>query len=192
MYMDTKIIWLIMKEALDSWSSLLQPKFCKMIVQFQNVVKYHESTLLAMTQPSTKPVTQFPIESFQTQWFHPWKAHINMAGWTPSLECPKFPRDNKNVSPRKTPESVNVRPCWHCQSGKHWDYECKHSWKGEKQARANFSTLSDPEIEALSAYNDLYYRLESNNESAKDQQDFCEPLRSSDQALWIKSEDKSY
>jgi len=70
-----------------------------------------------------------------------------------------------------------------CQSGKHWDYECKHSWKGEKQARANFSTLSDPEIEALSAYDDLYYGLESNNESAKDQQDFCQPFQSSDQAL---------
>jgi|SRR6266436_739139 len=106
-----------------------------------------------------------------------------MVGWTPSLEPPKFLKDNKNVTSWKTPESVNARPCQHCGSVKHWDYECKHSWKGERQARASFITLSDPEIEALNAYDDLYYDLESEGESAKDQQDFCEPLQSSDQNL---------
>ena len=114
-----------------------------------------------------------------------------MVGWTPSLEPPKFPKDDKNVSPRKTPESVNTRPCQHCRSGKHWDYECKHSQKGERQARTNFITLSDPEIEALNAYDDLYYDLESKDESAKDQQDFCKPLQSSDHSLRAKSEDES-
>jgi hypothetical protein len=48
---DSKIIRLIVKEAMDSWSSLLRPKFCKTVVQLQNAVKYHESTLLAMTLP---------------------------------------------------------------------------------------------------------------------------------------------
>jgi len=38
--------------------------------------------------------------------------YLKRPTWTPSLECPKFPRDNKNVSPKKTPESINVRPCW--------------------------------------------------------------------------------
>jgi len=114
-----------------------------------------------------------------------------MVGWTLSLEPAKFLKDDKNVSPRKTPESVNARPCRHCGLGKHWDYECKHSRKGERQARANFITLSDPEIEALNAYNDLYYDLESEDESTEDQQDFYEPLQSSDQNLRIKPEDKS-
>ena len=43
--------------------------------------------------------------------------------------------------------------------------------------------MSDPEIEALNAYDDLYYDLESEEESAKDQQDFCEPLQSSDRSF---------
>ena len=51
--------------------------------------------------------------------------------------------------------------------------------------------LSDPEIEALSAYDDLYYGLESNNKSTEDQQNFCEPLQSSNQILQIKLEDES-
>ena len=103
-----------------------------------------------------------------------------MVGWTPSLKPPKFPKDNKNISSRKTPESVNARPCRHCGSGKHWDYECKYSWKGERQARVNFVTLSDPDVEALNAYDNLYYKLESDNESEDDSQDFHEPLQSSD------------
>jgi len=190
-YTDSEIIRLIMKEAPDSWSSLLQPKFCKTIVQFQNAVKYHESTLLTMTPPPTNPVTSYPNKNFQTQRFHPRKAHVNMVGWTPSLEPPKFPKDDNNISPRKTPESVNARPCRHCGSGKHWDYECKHSRKGERQARTNFITLSDPEIEALNAYDDLYYDLESEDESTEDQQDFRKPLQSSDRSLRAKLEDES-
>ena len=100
-----------MKEALDSWSSILQLKFCKTVVNFQNMVKYHKSTLLAMTPQSTNLVSQFPNRAFQTQQFHPQKAYASLVGWTPSPEPPKFPKDDKNVSLRKTPESVNIRPC---------------------------------------------------------------------------------
>jgi hypothetical protein len=49
----------------------------------------------------------------------------------------------------------------------------------------NFITLSDAEMEALSVYDDLYYRLESDDESAEDQQDFHEPLQSSDWTLLV-------
>ena len=70
--------------------------------------------------------SQFPNREFQTQWFHPQKAHINMVGWTANLDPSKFPKDNKNVSPKKTPELVSTWPCRHGGSGKHWDYKCKH------------------------------------------------------------------
>ena len=190
-YTDSEIVWLIIKEDPDSWSSLLQPNLCKSVVQFQNTVKYHESTLLAMSQPPTNMVTQFPNRAFQSQKFCSRKAHVNMVGWTPNLEPPKFFKDDKNISSRKTPESVNAGPCRHCRSGKHWDYKCKYSRKGERQAQANFILLLDPDVEALSAYDNLYYELDSENESVNDSQDFHEPLQSSDQHLQIKSEDES-
>ena len=190
-YMESEIIRLIVKEAPDSWSSLLQPEFCKTIVQFQNTIKYHESTLLAMIPPSTNSATQFPNWGFQGQRFQPQKAHVNMIGWTPSLEPPKFPKDDKNILLRKTPESVNARPCWHCRSGKHWDYECKHSHRGERQARANFISMSNLEIEALNDDDKLYYKMESEDKSPSEQQDFCSPFQSSDRTLQINSEDKS-
>ena len=190
-YTDSEIFWLIIKKAPDSWSSLLKPNLCKSVMQFQNAVKYHESTLLAMHQPQLNVVTQFPNQAFQSQRFRPGKAHMNMVGWTPSLEPPKFPKGDKNVSSRKTPKSVNARPCRHCGLGKHWDYECKYSPKGERQARVNYVLLSDPGVEALNAYDDLYYKLESSDESENDLQDFHEPLQSSDQHLQIKYEDES-
>jgi hypothetical protein len=79
-YTDSEIIRLIMKEAPDSWSSLLQLKFCKTIVQFQNTVKYHESTLSTMTPPQPNPVSQLPNQNFQSQQFHPRKVHVSMVG----------------------------------------------------------------------------------------------------------------
>ena len=170
-YTDSEIVQLIIKEAPDSWSSLLQPNLCQSVMQFQKAVKYHESTLLVMHRPQLNVVTQFPNRAFQSQRFHPRKAHMNMVGWTPSLEPPKFPKDDKNVSSRKTLDSVNARRCRHCGSGKHWDYECKYSRKGEWQARTNYVSPSDPDIEALNAYDDLYYELESGNESKDDSQE---------------------
>jgi hypothetical protein len=55
-YTDSEIIRLIMKEAPDAWFSILQAQFYKTLVQFQNTVKYHKSTLLTMPLPtSTTP-----------------------------------------------------------------------------------------------------------------------------------------
>ena len=68
-YTNSTIVQLIVKEAPNSWTTLLQPNLCKTLVQFQNAVKYHESTLLAMSQPLTNMVTQFPNRVFQSQRF---------------------------------------------------------------------------------------------------------------------------
>jgi hypothetical protein len=59
-YTDSEIIWLIVKEAPDLWSSLLQPQLFKTVVQFQNKIKYHELTFLAMTPQPTNLATQLP------------------------------------------------------------------------------------------------------------------------------------
>ena len=79
-YTDSEIVWLIIKEAPDSWSSLLQSNLCKLVMQFQNAVKYHEATLLAMHQPQPNKVTQFHNRAFQSQRFCPRKAQANMVG----------------------------------------------------------------------------------------------------------------
>ena len=63
-YTDSEIIRLIMKEAPGAWSSLLQAQFCETVVQFQNAVKYHESTLLAMTPQAELGTTPAYLENY--------------------------------------------------------------------------------------------------------------------------------
>jgi hypothetical protein len=97
-----------------------------------------------------------------------------LVGWSRNLEPPKFPKDDRNVSKKATPESKGARPCRHCGSGKHWDNECKHSFKGNRAARANLASTTNEDHDALEEYNDLYYSLdtddevESGNDSNKD------------------------
>ena len=55
----------------------------------------------------------------------------------------------------------------------------------------NFVSLLDPDIEALNKYDNLYYGMESEDESIGNQQDFHRPLQSSDRTLQVKPEDKS-
>ena len=100
------------------------------------------------------------------------KAVTNLVGWSENLPKPPFPKDDKNVSSKKTPESQGAQPCRHCGSGKHWDNECHHSRKGERQARVNYVQLEEMDYEAQENYDNLYYELDS-----EDEQDFHEPLQ---------------
>jgi hypothetical protein len=69
--------------------------------------------------------------------------NVNLVGWSKNIGTPQFPKYNKNVSSRRTPESIGAQPCRHCGSGFHWDNERKHSWKAEKMARVNLIQLED-------------------------------------------------
>jgi hypothetical protein len=146
------------------------------------MVKFHEETLTQLTPGNTIP-TQLPNLGFNS--CNPWKwANTNFFGFTPSPKKPEFPKDNKNISPRWTPESIGVCPCCHCGSGIHWDNECRHSRQGERKAWANFVQPSWAEIQAQEDYDALYYDLDSKDETEKttngiSQLDFCEPLQCS-------------
>ncbi|KAJ7351236.1 hypothetical protein DFH08DRAFT_992492 [Mycena albidolilacea] len=87
------------------------------------------------------------------------------------MEPPKFPKDDSTVSKKETPESKGARPCRHCGSGKHWDNECRHSFRANKFARANLATASADDECAQEEYDELYYNL-------GDKQDFYIPLQS--------------
>ena len=98
----------------------------------------------------------------------------------PNIGAPSFSKDDKNISPRKTPDLVGARPCRHCGSGKHWDNEYHHSRKGERLVRVNCIQLKNNNIRAQEDYNNLFYELESDSEEGTGQQDFCRPLQHSD------------
>jgi hypothetical protein len=106
--------------------------------------------------------------------------HVNLVGWSKNVGVPQFPKDDKNISPRKTPESIGARPCRHCGSGMHWDNECCHSRKGERMARVNLVCLEDNDVRAQEEYDSPFYELDSDAENELTQQDFGRPLQCSD------------
>src|ERR1700676_4063726 len=178
-YTDTETIQSIMEEVPGSWASIINPQYRKTLREFQNAVKYHEESLekleAPVSQPHRLPNREYPISRFPYR-----KANVNLVGWSKNIGTPQFPKDNKNVSPRRTPESIEARPCRHCGSGFHWDNECKHSWKGKKKAQVNLIQLEDNDLQAQEDYDSLFYNLDSDSEEgSSNKPDFCEPLQCS-------------
>jgi hypothetical protein len=50
-YTDLDTIQAIMEEVPNSWASILNPQCLKSIIEFKNVVKYHEKTLAKLESP---------------------------------------------------------------------------------------------------------------------------------------------
>ncbi|KAF7306872.1 TY3B-TY3B protein [Mycena indigotica] len=94
---------------------------------------------------------------------------LDASGASRNLPPAPFPKDDANVSKKATPESKGARPCRHCGSGKHWDNECKHAFRGNKTVRAHLAAATEEELDAQEDYDDLYYSLEP---AAEDVQDF--------------------
>ena len=120
---------------------------------------------------------RLPNREYTSTCFPYCKANVNLVGWPKKIGTPLFPKDDNNVSPRKTPVSVGTRPCRHCGNGKHWDNECRHLRKGEKLARVNCNQLDNNDLRAQEDYKNLFYKLEFNSEEGGNQQDFCRFLQ---------------
>ena len=166
-------------EVPGTWASIINPQYQKTLREFQNAIKYHEESLEKLEVPVLQP-PRLPNREYTSACFPYRKANVNLVGWSKIFGTPLFPKDDSNISPRKTLNSIGARPCRHCGSSKHWDNECRHSRKGERLARVNCIQLEDNDLKAQEDYNNLFYELESDSEEGGDQQDFCRPLQCSD------------
>ena len=132
------------------WNQVIDSQQCVDLDDFMNAVKYHEDALtgsysgndsnlerrirqLEASLGAPRPTGQFrPRHNFCNL---PLNANTNLVGYHPSIGSPPFPRDDTVVSKGQSPEDVGARPCRHCGSPKHWDYECSHARKGAKQVK---------------------------------------------------------
>ncbi|KAK7059402.1 hypothetical protein R3P38DRAFT_3522434 [Favolaschia claudopus] len=132
-----QIILHVMDGAPTLWNTILTTQLYQDVVEFQAAIRFHEEALmkLDMRERDNRPYL----------------------GWSSNLPEPKFPKDDRNVSKRATPESKGARPCRHCGSGKHWDNECEHSFKGNRAARTNLASATREDFDAQDQYDDLYY-----------------------------------
>ncbi|KAH9856083.1 hypothetical protein C2E23DRAFT_882214 [Lenzites betulinus] len=164
---QSELITEIMTGAPLAWRTILTPRLYRSTADLQRAIKLHEDDLLELDQllPSRTTPPAFP--SSRDPRYPPstsngnsgYRSRVHLAGGiAPSPNHPPpFPKDDSNVSRKGTPESKGRRPCRHCGSGKHWDYECRYARQGTKQARANFVEYSPEEIAEQEAYDAFYY-----------------------------------
>ncbi len=197
---DSELIMEIMNGAPTSWNTILTTHLYSSVIEFQSAIKFHENLLMSLSRGDrdrdyrpNRPVYQ-PAPSYSGAYNQgnrgspsggrPYRSNARLAGWSPSLPAPKFPRDDSVVSKGKTPEQKGARPCRHCGSGKHWDYDCPHARKEAKNVRARLATASDDYLRAQEEYENLYYDTDSDGDdfqSCVDEethQDFRKPLQS--------------
>ncbi len=151
---DSELITDIMAGAPLSWRTVLTPRLYESTTDLQNAIRMHEDDLLELEQV-------FAPRSSTARDYRPsypqYRARTHLVGWSKSIPPPKFPKDDANISRKATPESKGARPCRHCGSGQHWDYECKYARQGTKLARANLATGDAEGYDAQEAYDSLYY-----------------------------------
>jgi hypothetical protein len=142
------------------------------IVQFHAAIIFHEDTLMDLPMNKSENLAREDYSEHRKRFQRSdASARANLVGASPTMEPPKFPKDDSTVSKKEMPESKGARPCRHCGSGKHWDNECRNSFRANKFARANLATASADDERAQEEYDELYYNL-------GDEQDFDIPLQS--------------
>ncbi|KAF6755738.1 hypothetical protein DFP72DRAFT_1067544 [Ephemerocybe angulata] len=165
-YSERELITEVMVGTPSQWTTILTPHLYNRLEDFQQAIKFHEDVLVSVGssrygnyQYADRDYPRNPFSQYKTP-----KAKVNQVGWTDAIKNPPFPKDDANVSKKGTPVSKGGRPCRHCGSGNHWDYECKYARKGERKARVNMIAQSEEDRSAQEEYDDLYYGLESDEE----------------------------
>lgn len=168
---DRELINEIMSGTPSIWTTILTPHLYFRLEDFQQTVKFHEETLLRSDSRSAylyrNDFSRNPYSNFRDQ--QGTKAKVNAVGWSEATKNPPFPKDDANVSKRGTPVSKGGRPCRHCGSGNHWDYECQYARKGERRVRSNHVVQGDADRDAQEEYDELYYGLMSDDEEEKEE-----------------------
>ncbi|KAK0209948.1 hypothetical protein IW262DRAFT_1281010 [Armillaria fumosa] len=145
---DTSLISEIMEGAPEIWTTILITELYSMAIEFQNAIRFHEHTLMKLSNSSQPPRSA------------EWTARTNLVGASPNLPPPRFPKNDSNVSKWKfTPRQKGARPCRHCGSDQHWDPECEHHYEETRRARTNH--INTEVDEAQAEYEDLYYELDN-------------------------------
>ncbi|OJT11428.1 Retrovirus-related Pol polyprotein from transposon 297 [Trametes pubescens] len=178
-YSESELITEIMAGAPLAWKTILAFKSYQTTSELQNAIKTHEDDLLQMESfiggARSNSHGQYSRDARPSSAAHiPYRARANqgLTGQSRHMPPPPFPKDDSNID-KKTPESVNARPCRHCGSGKHWDYSCKYARKGMKKVRAHLASgqVEADEILAQEEYESLYYDVLSDTDSEEEESD---------------------
>jgi hypothetical protein len=109
-----------MNGAPRSWFTVLDTQKYDTIVEFHAAIIFHEDTLMDLPMNKSENRGQDDYVEKRTQFQKPdSSARTNLVGASPTLQPPRFLKDDSTISKKATPESKGARPCRHCGSGKH-------------------------------------------------------------------------
>ena len=77
----------------------------------------------------------------------------------------QYPKNDSVVSKGKTPEQKGARPCRHCGSSKHWDFDHPFKGKDDRKARAFLADLDTESLEAYVAYENCFLEPDSDDDT---------------------------
>ena len=97
-----------------------------------------------------------------------------LVGAHKSFAKPQLPKRDDVVSPGKTPEQEGARPCRHCGSGRHWDFDHLFS-TNNKQAKTFLVNLDSEAKDVLVAYENCFYQ---DSDIAEDEEETLEEIDS--------------
>ncbi|KDR81255.1 hypothetical protein GALMADRAFT_60586, partial [Galerina marginata CBS 339.88] len=150
---DSEMILEVMEGAPANWNTILTTQLYVTVMEFQSAIRFHEDTLMRLDGSIRRE--RYDRDDRERSTYTP---RTHLAGAYPGMLPPKFPKDDSNISRRKsTPKDKGARPCRHCGSENHWDDECKYSYKVKKFARTNLVNTSSEERIAEQEYEDIYF-----------------------------------
>jgi hypothetical protein len=201
---DQELIQEILNSAPDYWRTIVNTTDLVDLIRLQDALQYHEHTLMKDPSADLASLSQRirdlergkhrssnhshqaranEVESQEIP------AETNVIGSQPIGKPSHSPADHV-VSKGQTPGQKGARPCRHCSSKNHWDYDCPHSdyqkkvksgafkkkgpfkrkfrrfKKGFRKAQTKFINLDSEHWEACANYieNDLERDLEAEDE----------------------------
>ena len=177
---ESETIMEIMNGALRYWSILIDTSRINTIQDLQYHIKYHEEQLVrnpetqahnfekclkALEGRPSRRSTRF-VQTNEAE------AEANFVrkklfkkrtvGAHAKFSSYQFPCNDQIILKGKTPKDKGARPCRHCGSSKHWDFDHPLNGKGDRKAKAFLANLDSEALEAYVAYEKCY--LESDSE----------------------------
>ena len=164
------------------WSILIDTSRINTIPDLQYYIKYHEEQLVRNPETQTQDIekrlkaleTRAPQRSARYAQTNEAEAEANFikkkffkkkpVGAHSKFSSYQYPKNDKIVSKGKTPEWKGARPCWHCGSGNHWDFDHPFNGKEDRKGRTFLADLDADALEAYVAYENCYLESETEEE----------------------------
>ncbi len=95
----------------------------------------------------------------------PFKLDVPLIGWSPYLKSfPSFHATIPRCREERHRSKRGARPCRHCGSDKHWDYECQYARKEAKNIRADLALAPEEYVRSQEEYDSLCYDTDSSDD----------------------------